>query len=165
MAKIYILGAVGSGKTTFAKSLSKELCIPYYELDNVVWEYHPGGDIKRSPEEVERLFLEILNNGNWIIENVGRSFFDKGFEEADTIIYLNISKSVLYKRVLLRWLKQNLGIEKAPYKTDIKMLLQMFKWVDKELDNSKLNKLHPYEEKLEILNHKQVKKYKYKGKA
>ena len=162
MAKIYILGSVGSGKTTFAKRLSNELNVPYYELDNLVWEYHPDGDIRRSEEESERLFLEILNYENWIIENVGRSFFDKGFEEADTIIYLNISKRVLYKRVLLRWIKQNLGIEKAPYKTDIKMLRQMFAWVDKELNNSKLNKLQPYKEKLEVLNERQVKSYKYK---
>jgi len=161
MGKIYILGSVGSGKTTFAKRLSKELNVSYYELDNLVWEYHPDGDIRRSEEESERLFLEILNHENWIIENVGRSFFDKGFEEADTIIYLNISKRVLYKRVLLRWIKQNLRIEKAPYKTDIKMLMQMFAWVDKELNNSKLNKLHPYKEKLEVLNEKQVKRYKY----
>ncbi len=162
MTKIYILGSVGSGKTTLAKRLSKELNIPFFELDNVVWEYHPEGDIKRSPEEIERLFLEILNNENWIIENVGGSFFDKGFEEADTIIYLNMSKSILYQRVLLRWIKQNLGIEKAPYKTDIKMLKQMFSWVDKELGNSKLNKLCPYDEKLEILNKNQVEKYRYK---
>lgn len=163
MAKIYILGSVGSGKTTMAKTLSEQLNIPYYELDNIVWEYHPNGDIRRSEEEIEKLFSDILNCENWIIENVGRSFFDKGFEEADTIIYLNLSKSVLYKRVLLRWIKQNLGIEKAPYKTDIKILKQMFSWVDKELNNSKLNKLQPYEKKVEILNEKQIKKYKYRG--
>lgn len=162
MTKIYILGSVGSGKTTLAKRLSKELNIPFFELDNVVWEYHPEGDIKRSPEEIERLFLEILNNENWIIENVGRNFFNKGFEEADTIIYLNISKSVLYRRVLLRWIKQNLNIEKAPYKTNINMLRQMFAWVDKELQNSKLNKLGPYSDKLEILDEKQVKNYRYR---
>ena len=75
MAKIYILGSVGSGKTTFAKRLSNELNVPYYELDNLVWEYHPDGDIRRSEEESERLFLDLLNNENWIIESVGRSFF------------------------------------------------------------------------------------------
>ena len=164
MAKIYILGSVASGKTTLAKRLSEELSIPFYELDNVIWEYRPDGDVKRSIEEVQRLFMEILNNENWIIENVGKSHFNKGFDEADTIIYLNISKTVLYKRVLLRWIKQNLRIEKAPYKTDIKMLRQMFLWVDEELQNSKLSKLQHYEDKLEILNEKQVKKYKYKAK-
>ena len=52
MAKIYIIGSVGSGKTTLAKRLSKELNILYYELDSVTWEYHPHGpDRRRSPEE------------------------------------------------------------------------------------------------------------------
>ena len=34
--KIYIIGPVGSGKTTLAKCLSKKYNIPYYELDKVV---------------------------------------------------------------------------------------------------------------------------------
>jgi len=33
MRKIYIVGMVASGKTTFAKNLSKEMGIPFYELD------------------------------------------------------------------------------------------------------------------------------------
>ena len=162
MSKIYILGSVGSGKTTLAKRLSSELNIPYYELDNVVWEFHPDGDIRRDLEKIEEIFLEILNQDNWIIEHVGKSFFDKGFDAADTIIYLNIPKFILYKRVLFRWIKQNLGIENASYKTDVKMLKQMFEWVNKDLNDSKLDKLQSYEEKLEILDEKEVKRYKYK---
>lgn len=161
MPKIYILGSVGSGKTTLAKKLSKELNIPYYELDNVVYEYNPNGDIKRTSEEIEIIFNKILNQDNWIIENVGRSYFDKAYEKADTIIYLNLSKVLLYKRVITRWIKQNLKIEKTTYKTDLHMLKQMLLWVDKELSNSKLNKLEPYEDKLTILNNKTLKKYSY----
>ncbi|MBM6839378.1 DNA topology modulation protein FlaR, partial [Clostridium saudiense] len=33
--KIYIVGAVSSGKSTLAKKLSKELKIPYKSLDDV----------------------------------------------------------------------------------------------------------------------------------
>ena len=78
--KIYILGSVGSGKTTLARKLSSDLNISYYELDNVVYEYNPNGDRKRTEEEINYLFKEILNQDNWIIENVGRSYFDKGYE-------------------------------------------------------------------------------------
>lgn len=163
MTKIYIIGPVGSGKTTLAKRLSKELSIPFYELDNVVWEYHPDGDIRRSPKEIDKLFQKIINKDNWIIENVGKSYFDKGFDEADTIIYLNIPKLILYNRVLIRWIKQKLGIEKSGYKADIKMLIKMFEWTKNESKEDKLNKLKQYKNKLEILNINQTKNYIYKN--
>ena len=163
MAKIYIVGAVGSGKTTFAKKLSKSLDVPYFELDNICWK--PDGSGKRNPEEIDQIFLDILNSNAWIIENVG-SDFDKGFEEADTIIYLNISKSVVHRRIMIRWLKCKLGIIKKPFRSSIKMLKNEIKWANKELDSKKkLSKLQSYKEKLEILNEKQVKNYKYKRKV
>lgn len=164
MPKIYILGSVGSGKTTLAKKLSKDLDVNHYELDNVVWKYNPNGDIRRTEEEIKEIFSKILEQDNWIIENVGRNYFDKGYDLADTIIYLKLSRLTLYKRVILRWIKQNLKIEKTTYKTDFQMLKQMLMWVDKEINDSKLNKLELYMDKVTILNEKTLKKYKYKEK-
>jgi len=159
MAKIYVVGAVGSGKTTFAKKLSEDLNIPYYELDEICWK--PEGAGKRNPEEIESLFFEVLNCESWIIENIG-SDFDKGFEEADTIIYLDISKSVVHRRIWWRAIKRSLGIEKSPFKNNIKNAKNEIEWSNKEIDKKrKLNKLQEYKEKLEVLNEKQVKKYKY----
>ena len=161
MPKIYVVGAVGSGKTTFAKKLSKELDIPYFELDNICW--NPDGTGKRSVNEIEKLFKEVLNNKNWIIENVG-SDFEQGFEEADTIIYLDISKAVVHRRIKLRWVKYRLGIIKKPFRSSIKMLKNEIEWSNKELDSKKkLSKLQAYKDKLEILNEKQVKNYIYKS--
>ena len=160
MPKIYVVGAVGSGKTTFAKKLSKELNIPYYELDNICWK--PNGEGKRNSEEIDILFLEILKNDNWIIENVG-SDFDKGFDEADTIIYLNISKLIVHLRIIRRWIKCKLGIAKKPFKSSFEMLKNEIKWSNKELNSKrKLEKLQAYKDKLVILNKKQAKRYKYK---
>ena len=162
MTKIYILGAVGSGKSTLAKKISYELNIPYYELDNIIWKKNDEGpDSKRAKKEITTIFNEIIKQENWIIENVGKNIFDKGLEYADKIIYLNFKKRILYYRVLKRWIKQNLKIEKAPYKTNLKMLIQMFKWVDKEKTNSKLSKLTKYMNKVTILDHKSLKKYKF----
>lgn len=165
MCKIYILGSVGSGKTTLARKLSEDLDIVHYELDNIVWKYNLNGDIRRTEEEIEVLFNEILEKDSWIIENVGRSYFDRGYEEADTIIYLKLSRLVLYKRVILRWIKQNLKIEKASYKSDLKMLRQMLLWVDKEINDCKLKKLQLYMDKVTILDEKSVKTYKYEKKV
>ena len=162
MAKIYILGPVGSGKTTLSKKLSRELNIRHYELDKVIWKFHPDGDIRRTNKEIEKIFLDIISNNDWIIENVGKENFNEGFKKADTIIYLKISKIVLYKRIIFRWIKQNLKIEKTTYKPNIKMLRQMIMWAKKDLENSKLNKLEEYKKKVIILNRKSMKKYKYR---
>ncbi|HOP65776.1 MAG TPA: DNA topology modulation protein FlaR [Bacilli bacterium] len=159
MPKIYILGSVGSGKTTLAKKLSLQLGIPFYELDNVVWEFHLSGDIRRSKEEIEKIFNKILNEDNWIIEGVERPFFDRGFDEADTIIYLDLLKTTLYKRIFIRWIKQKVGLEQCRYKPDIKMLKQMIKWVNQGLAENKLQK---YQDKLELLNEQKIKGYTYK---
>lgn len=101
MCKIYILGAVGSGKTTLAKKLSNDLNIRYYELDNVVWKHCYNGDIRRNDKEISEIFSEIIDNESWIIENVGKKCFDDGLEKADTIIYLKLSPLTLYRRIFL----------------------------------------------------------------
>lgn len=157
--KIYIVGPVGSGKTTFAKKLSNALDIPYYELDNICWK--PNGDGKRNEKEVNKLFSKILSCRNWIIENVG-SDFEKGFEQADIIIYLNISRLIVHKRIIIRGIKRFFGIEKSPFKNNIRTLINELKWADKELNSkNKLNKVKSYGKKLVILDEKGVKKYKY----
>ena len=47
MRKIYIVGMVASGKTTFARNLSKEIGIPFYELDCIVHVKTSEGQIYR----------------------------------------------------------------------------------------------------------------------
>ena len=37
MTKIFISGGPGSGKTTYAKKLSKELNIPHFDFDDIKW--------------------------------------------------------------------------------------------------------------------------------
>lgn len=109
--KIYVIGPVGSGKTTFATKLSQKYNIKYYELDKVSWD-DDHGNIKRSDEEALKIFNKILKNKSWIIEDVGRSKFSKGREEADIIYYIKLSKLKSYFRVTKRWIKQRLGIER-----------------------------------------------------
>lgn len=48
MEKIYIVGSVASGKTTFAKELSVSLDIPWFELDCIVYQKTENGRYKRT---------------------------------------------------------------------------------------------------------------------
>ena len=58
--KIDIIGSVASGKTTLAKKISLKYQVPYYEKDNIVWERTANGDKKRTQEERDALFQQII---------------------------------------------------------------------------------------------------------
>lgn len=131
--KIYIIGAVASGKTTLAKTLSDRLEIPYYSLDKVVHlpdTQSSTGNTRRTIAEQEKLFVHILQQENYIIEDVGRPQFIMGLNEVDYILFLDFPVYQLYKRVIFRWLKQKIGLKKSNYKPTLSMLLKMLKWAN-----------------------------------
>jgi len=157
--KIYITGSVASGKTTFAKKLSKQLNIKYYELDNIV---HAGlGKLrpKRTPEEQISLIKEIDKNQNWIIEGTYRPSCSVVLDLADLIVFLDISLWIRKVRIIKRFLKQQLHFEKCNYKSDMYMFKLMFKWTREFEENRKEFEkiLYTYQSKLIIAkNQKQA---------
>lgn len=155
--KIYIIGPVGSGKSTLAKKLSKKYNIKNYELDSIVWNDENG--IKRSNEEISKIFNRIIRQKSYIIEDVGRKIFEKGVTESNIIYYIKLSKFRLYFRVLKRWLKQKLFLEDSNYKPTIGVLFKMFGWLHKDLkgQNEKIQKIKNSNQNIIILNYKKVK--------
>ena len=130
--KIYLIGIVGTGKTTIARELSEQFDIFHYELDSIVMEKNENGkDRKREKDEILSLFHEIIQKENWLIEDVGREVFQEAYDLADKIIYLNISEKTIKRRILLRWIKQKLRIEKSSYIPTIKSLRTMYMWYEK----------------------------------
>lgn len=86
--KIDIIGSVASGKTTLAKRISKN-GILYYEKDNIVWKRTADGDVKRSPEERDKYFYDIIKEANWIVEGSPRKVLNESFGCCDYIIVLD----------------------------------------------------------------------------
>lgn len=148
--KILIVGTVGTGKTTLARKLSKDYNIKYYEIDSIVHDDSQNGR-KREEEEQNVIIKNINQNENWIIEGVLRKNLQYLLELADKIIYLDVPKDKRNIRILKRYIKQRLKLEKSNYKPDIKMLKMMFKWSnDFEKNKKKLeNVLIKYKNKLE----------------
>jgi adenylate kinase family enzyme len=132
--KIYIIGPVGSGKTTLSQLLSKKYNIKKHELDKIVWDDNKG-NIKRKDEEISKLFNSIINEKTWIIEDVGRKKFIDGIKKADITYYIDLPKFTIYKRCICRWIKQKLGKEKYNYKPTFKSLCEMLKWAKQDLKN------------------------------
>lgn len=135
MSKIYIIGMVASGKTTLAKNLSKQLNIPHYELDCIVHHKTDSGRYKRTPEQQVQVIKNIDSECDWIIEGTHRKSCHCLFSMADKIIFLDIPLWKRKYRIMLRYIKQQLTIEKCHYKSDFKMLKLMYKWTKDFEDN------------------------------
>lgn len=152
MKKIYIIGPVGAGKTTLAKEISKKYEIQMYQLDKVVWD-DDNDNTKRSNEEIQKIFEEIIEKDSWIIEDVGRKIFAEGVKQADIVYYIDLPSKVIYRRCILRWIKQKLGKEEYNYKPTLKGLIQMLKWAHQDVKNKeeKLKHIKSNAEKYEIL--------------
>jgi len=157
LKKIYIIGPVGSGKTTFSKKLSEKYNIKRYELDKVSWD-DENGNIKRTDKEALKLFEEILKNKSWIIEDIGRDKFKKGRIQADTIYYIKLPRIKSYLRVTKRWLKQRLGMETYNHPPTFKQLLYFISTVNSyyKKEKSKLKELEKFKNKLIFVDNKKI---------
>ncbi|WP_335871894.1 DNA topology modulation protein FlaR [Bacillus sp. 2205SS5-2] len=153
--KIHIIGSVGSGKTTLAKTLASTLGTPYYELDNMVWKRSKiGGDIRNTERERDQQLNEIVATDEWIVEGAHHDWVKPSLDRADRIIFLNVHVTIRVFRIIKRFVKQILRLEKANYHPSFQMLVKMFKWtIDFEKERKKeVEKLiYQYEDKVIVL--------------
>ncbi|MGY3730424.1 hypothetical protein [Lactococcus termiticola] len=129
--KLYIAGCPASGKSYLSHQLSQRSGIAAYDCDAILYTAADTftGNRKRTANEFEPLFNQILTDKDWIIEGVPRKKFSRALEEADYILILDFPKTKLYFRALKRYIKQKLKLETSGYKPSLKMLFQMFKWI------------------------------------
>lgn len=162
--RIYVIGPVGSGKTTFATKLSKMYRIKYYELDKVSWD-DDHGNVKRPEEEAIKLFNDIIKNKKWVIEDIGRDKFKTGRDKADIIYYIKLSRLKSYYRVTKRWIKQKLGKERYNRKPDLKQWLYYISTVNSyyKREKSLLCDLKKYSDKVIYVNSKDINRILKQG--
>ncbi len=99
MEKIVIIGSPGAGKTTLAIELSKILNIKVFHLDRLFWTR--GWKRKSRDARIDVLY-KIVQEKQWIIEGTYISSSEPRFEEADTIVFLDMHPSLCFSRVIKR---------------------------------------------------------------
>jgi len=104
ISKIHIVGIYGSGKSTLAKKLSALLKIKTYDLDEI--KYKRKYDIIQPVNKRLNKVQEISNKKSWITEGAWTSYAVELYKKADLVIFLQIPKWTLYKRIFARHFKR-----------------------------------------------------------
>ncbi len=74
---------------TLSRELSKRYDIPYYEIDNIIWD-RSAGNLKFPDDIRNNTFKEIIDKKCWIIEGVqSKDWTIESFSQSDFIIILN----------------------------------------------------------------------------
>ncbi len=128
--KIHIIGGPGSGKSYLAERLSKEYGLPHYDLDDIFWDNSTTYGKKRDIKERDKMLDGILTQKDFITEGVYYSWCGKCFEKADCIYLLEVKRYKYRYRIIRRFIRRKLGIEKGKKET-LKSLFNLLRWADK----------------------------------
>ena len=128
--KIRIIGCSGSGKTYLAKKLSQKYSVPYFDLDDIQWDNSQNSyGVKMPLEKRNQMLNNILQRPDWIIEGVYYAWVQKSFEDADMIYVLDMPKHLYKFRIIKRFIKRKIGLEKGKKET-LKSVYNLLKWTD-----------------------------------
>lgn len=151
--KIHIIGGSGSGKTFLANKMSKEYGIEHYDLDDLQWDNAAKSyGVKRNADERRAMLQDILKKDQWIIEGVYYKWCKQCFADADEIYLLQVPKRVYTYRIIKRFIKRKLRLEKGK-KESLKSLVDLIKWADsyEKNDMVEIKKiLEPYMDKVVV---------------
>jgi adenylate kinase family enzyme len=129
--KIHIVGGSGTGKSYISEKISKQYQIPHFDLDNIFWDNEAlSYGIKMPIDKRTEKLNEILEKDNWIIEGVFYGWLYDSFALADYIFILKTKPIVYNYRIIRRFIRRKLGLEKAKKET-LKSLKDLLIWTNK----------------------------------
>lgn len=102
MKKIVIIGSGGSGKSTLARQLGKKLKRKVYHLDALFWKPNWVGVPKEEQKKVQN---DLVKEEEWIIDGNYGGTMEIRLNAADTIIFLDIPRTICVFRAFKRMLQ------------------------------------------------------------
>lgn len=127
MERVVVVGSSGSGKTTLARTLAKQLDLTHIELDAI---FHQPAWVPRPPVEfIVELERQMSDSGDrWV--TCGNYVSVSGsvhMRRADTIVWLDLSKPVIMRRVVARTVRRALTREEL-WNGNREPLTNFYRW-------------------------------------
>jgi|SRR5947209_1608812 len=127
MKRVLVIGSGGAGKSIFSKRLNEILDIEVIHLDTLYW--NPGW-VETPKPEWEKMVRELTQRDSWIIDGNYSGTLDIRVEACDTLIFLDVARTVClwraFKRVLLYRSSRRPDMAKG---CDERFSLQFMKWI------------------------------------
>ena len=101
--RIFVVGTIGSGKTTFARKTSKLLDAPHIELDALHWE--PNWVEARNDLFRERV-KQSLQSESWVVDGNYHQVRDIVWSRADTVVWLDYPLATIIARLTRRTMRR-----------------------------------------------------------
>ncbi len=79
-----IIGGPGTGKTTLANNLGKELNLPVYHIDGI---HHLENWQIRDKNERDEIILNKVKETKWIIDRTYKNTLDERIKNSDMVIF------------------------------------------------------------------------------
>ncbi|MCB0213497.1 MAG: AAA family ATPase [Anaerolineae bacterium] len=99
MKKVVIIGSSASGKSTLARKLSVLLRLDVIHLDALYWQ--PGW-VRTPLAEWSGVLADLVQQDRWVIEGNYLETLDIQLAAADTIIFLDLPRSLCLWRAIKR---------------------------------------------------------------
>jgi adenylate kinase family enzyme len=127
--KVFVIGAAGSGKTTFAQRLAEAAGMEMTNLDGLFW-INDGKSygVQRPEKERDALFEEVLSRPGWIMEGAYIDWTDRAAREADIVVFMDVGKWRLRRRIFRRFLRRKAGIDTENKKESLRSLIDILAW-------------------------------------
>lgn len=133
ICKIIIIGGPGTGKSTLANNLARNLELPVYHLDAI--HHLPNWEI-RDKKERDEIILQKIEEPKWVIDGTYTSTLEKRMQKSDLIIFFDYPTIVKLKNILHRYLKnkekQREEIPGCKEKMDMAFIKQTINWNKKK---------------------------------
>ncbi|OBZ18912.1 topology modulation protein [Bacillus sp. FJAT-27264] len=127
MNKIAIIGSGGSGKSTLAKKLGAKLMIDVYHLDSLFWKPNWVGVPKDEQIIVQN---DLVKKQKLIINRNYGGTMEIRLNTADTIIFLDIPRTIYVFRVFKRIIKyRNKRRPDMGAGCEERFSIEFFKWI------------------------------------
>jgi adenylate kinase family enzyme len=101
-----VVGSAGSGKTTVAAALARNLGVPHIELDGI---FHQPEWTPLEPDEFRTRVRQRTDGPAWVVDGNYSVVRDAIWERADTVLWLDLALPIVAARVVTRTVRRAVG--------------------------------------------------------